>query len=146
MPHTSVTNSSPPLLCQWNFKYLGKGAQKIAFLCRFTSYNIVQQSQNRFLPLIFLFLLRLILTYLGQAKFRTKRTAALRADPLNDQWSDFKKIYKKWTKKAVRVLQTSDILVNPCGPPRSFNQCRRSPRMWWSWVSRGCSVTGGMSV
>lgn len=35
MPHSSVTNSSPPLLCQRNFKYLGKGAQKIAFFVQF---------------------------------------------------------------------------------------------------------------
>lgn len=41
-----------------------------------------------FYHLFFFFDERLKLTYLGRAEFRTERTAALRADPLNQQCSD----------------------------------------------------------
>lgn len=84
MPHSSVTNSSP-LVWHRNFKYPGNWEIGPVFFFLVQFYMILSSLGKKIFATFFFLTKRLKLTYLGQAAFRTERTAALRADPLNDR-------------------------------------------------------------
>lgn len=144
----------PPLQLSWQM-HVKKKRERKSVSVNDHQKHILWLGRSRFSPPG----PRAEVTYLGQAGRGTERTAAAaaRTDPLNERGK--REIQLRRGKSGAKTRKS----FFPCGcfcsagcveqaaatKKTSHSQkkgCEGEERMWWSWLRRSWSATGGMSV